>query len=29
LISADEIERIQTIWAEEISKPVTKRELSE
>ncbi|ABM43086.1 3'-phosphoadenosine 5'-phosphosulfate sulfotransferase [Acidovorax sp. JS42] len=25
LISADEIERIQTIWAEEISKPATKR----
>jgi len=29
LISADEIERIQTIWAEEISKPATKRGLAE
>lgn len=29
LISADEIERIQAIWAEEISKPATKRELTE
>lgn len=29
LISADEIERIQTIWAEEISKQTTKRGLVE